>query len=72
MRTPRLIDEELMTVDKANQMLCSWTGHARYANSRNFIQSILNRRSYIQYDGNKLTINEEALKCYIEKMKNSN
>lgn len=71
-KMPRLIHKELMTIEKANQMLCSWTGHARYASSHNFIQSILKRRSYVQYDGNKLTINKEDLKCFIEKTISSN
>ena len=70
-KMPRLIARKKMTVEKANEMLASWSGHARHADSYNFMQSIVKRRSYIQYDphDNKLMINREALKCYIEQMK---
>lgn len=65
-KMPRLISEGLMTVETANQMLSSWAGHASYGSSKNFIDCILARRPYIMRDGNKLLINEEALRCYIK------
>lgn len=65
-KMPYLIASGRMTIDKANQMLGSWSGHARYASSMNFMQSILDKRSYITKVDNLLKINEEALNCYIE------
>lgn len=70
-KMPGLIAQNKMTVDKANQMLGSWSGHAKYADSLNFLQSIVDKRPYIALDGSQLKIDEEELKCYIEKMKNS-
>lgn len=69
-KMPKSIAEGRMTIEKANQMLASWSGHAKHASSRNFIQSILDRRSYIKLENDILKINEEELKCYIEQMKN--
>jgi RNA-directed DNA polymerase len=62
-----------MSIETADQMLGSWSGHARYGSTRNFVQSILDRRPYIQLDqrGN-LAINKEELTCYIKKMTNTN
>ena len=71
-KMPRLIANGLMTVETANQMLGSWSGHAKYGSTQNFIKSILERRTYIKWDGKKLAINEEELKCYITKMVNTN
>lgn len=72
-KMPRLVANDLMTVEKANQILGSWSGHAMYADSHRFIQSILDRRSYIRLDGNIMKINEEELKkCYTEMNKVSN
>ena len=72
-KIPRLVANDLMTVEKANQILGSWSGHAMYADSHRFIQSILDRRSYIRLDGNIMKINEEELKkCYTEMNKVSN
>lgn len=71
-KMPHLINKQKMTVDKANQMLGSWSGHARYASSMNFIQSILDKRPYITLENQLLKINEEELYCYIEKTTNSN
>lgn len=68
-KMPHLIAEGRMTVEKANQMLGSWCGHASYGSTANFLRSILIRRPYIKWDGEKLIINEEVLKCYIEQKK---
>lgn len=72
-KMPRLIKEGRMSIETADQMLGSWSGHARYGSTRNFVQSILDRRPYIQLDqrGN-LAINKEELTCYIKKMTNTN
>lgn len=63
-KMPRLIAENKMTIEKADEMLASWSGHAKHADSYNFMQSIVARRPYIEYDsiGNKLMMNREALK----------
>ena len=61
-KMPHLIQEEQMTVEKANQMLRSWTGHAQHGCSRNFIQSLLNKYQYLSIDGKGLlTINTNKL-----------
>ena len=44
----------------------------KYANSRNFIKSIIDRRPYIKLENNTLKINEEELYCYIETMEKTN
>lgn len=67
-KMPKLIAEERMSVATANTMLSSWSGHARYASSRNFIQNILKNRSYIKLVDDILKIDEEELNCYIKKM----
>jgi len=61
-KMPHLINEGRMTVEKANQMLRSWTGHAQHGCSRNFIQSLLNKHQYLSIDGKGLlTINTNKL-----------
>ena len=42
-----LIEEGKMTVEKAEQILNSWLGHAKHGSSRNFIQSLIKRNDYI-------------------------
>ena len=71
-KMPRLIAGRKMTVEKANEMLASWSGHARHADSYNFIQSIVQRRPYIKYENGNLMINKEELNCYIETTKQTN
>lgn len=44
---PRLILEGRMTVEKAEQMLNSWKGHAKHADSHNFIESLLNKFTFL-------------------------
>lgn len=43
----RLIKEGLMTTEKAEQILNSWLGHARYGCSYNFINRLLSNNNYI-------------------------
>jgi len=43
-----LLIEEKITVEKVEQMLNSWHGHAEQANSYTFIQSLLKRFDYIE------------------------
>lgn len=52
---PHLIKEGKLTIKKAEQMLNSWLGHAGYANSYNFIQSLIKKYDFI-YLSNKGTI----------------
>lgn len=70
-KMPRLIAKDLLTIEKANEMLASWSGHARHANSYNFIMSIVERRPYIKYDKNRgvLTINKKELNHVISQRK---
>lgn len=62
-KMPNLISKERLTIKKANEMLASWSGHAEHADSYNFMQSIVNKRAYIDYieEKNLLKINEEEL-----------
>ena len=73
-KMPRLIANGRMTIDKANELLGSWSGHAEHANSYNFMRSIVERRPYIEIiknnnGKNMLIIDEGALNCYIDQMK---
>lgn len=43
-----LLIEEKITIEKAEQMLNSWHGHAEQANSYTFVQSLLQRFDYIE------------------------
>ena len=45
-----LIEEGELTIEKAEQMLNSWIGHARYASSHNFIQHLIGRNDYLYTD----------------------
>lgn len=46
-RFPDSIAEGRMTIEKAEQILNSWLGHAEHGNSYNFIQSLLARNDYL-------------------------
>jgi len=59
----RLISEGRMTKEKAEQMLNSWKGHADYACNHNFIESLINRNSFIYKD------NDGKLKIDIDKIR---
>lgn len=47
---PKLIEEGAMTLSKADEMLASWTGHSKHANSHKFIESLSGRWPYIYVD----------------------
>lgn len=49
-KIPRLICEGEMTTEKANQMVGSWSGHARHGNSHYFIQRLLWRFNLLFVD----------------------
>lgn len=57
-----LIKTGKMTIEKAEQILNSWLGHAKYGNSYNFIQRLLNKNNYICFN------NKEILKIEINKL----
>lgn len=59
---PSLIADGKITKEKAEQMLNSWKGHAEHANSKNFIDRMIERCGYIYLDhkGN-LKIKENEL-----------
>ena len=61
-KMPHLINEGRMTVEKANQMLGSWSGHAKYGCTYKFVQKLLRVYNYL-YTDNKglLKINEKNL-----------
>lgn len=64
----RLIVENLMTVEKAEQILNSWLGHAKNGSSRNFINNLLEKRSYIYMNRkNVLKINTNIVNKEREK-----
>ena len=61
-KMPHLIQEGRMTIEKANQMLGSWTGHVRYGCSYNFIKKLLrvfdhlymNKKGLLKINENKI------------------
>ena len=63
---PGLILEGKMTIEKAEQILNSWKGHAEHGDSYNFIQSLLDRFDflYLKKKGDKtvLKIDKSKLK----------
>ena len=59
---PKLIREGHMTVNKAEQILNSWLGHANHASSYNFIQSLIKRNDFIYLN------NKGVLKIDIRKL----
>ena len=50
-KMPGLISSGKITKDKAEQMLNSWLGHARNADSYNFVLSLLKRHFYLSLEG---------------------
>lgn len=46
----RLLEENRLSIGKAEQILNSWVGHARYGCSMNFICRLLERNDYIYLD----------------------
>ena len=63
---PGLILEGRMTVEKAEQILNSWKGHAEHGDSHNFIQSLLDRFKFLYL---KKKGNRTVLKIDIAKLK---
>lgn len=60
-KMPRLIIEGRLDIETATTMLNSWLGHAKYANSHNFIMKLVNKHDFITYENNKFIINEETI-----------
>lgn len=58
----RLIIEGRMTSEKAEQILNSWNGHAKYGCSHNFIKRLIERNDYIYLDHKGiLKVNKEVI-----------
>lgn len=57
----RLLIEEIMTPQKAEQILNSWHGHAKNGSSYNFVQKLLRKYDYIRIEGNSIKINTEVI-----------
>ena len=57
----RLLVEELMTTQKAEQILNSWYGHAKNGSSHNFVQKLLRTHDYIRIEGKSIKINTEVI-----------
>lgn len=58
---PGMIKSGYMGIEKAEQMLNSWHGHAKNGSSVNFINSIMGRYDYICKNGNRLEISRSKL-----------
>lgn len=58
---PRLLRENLITVEKVKSMLNSWYGHAKQCNSHNFISKLVDKYDYIDLVSDKLIIVESKL-----------
>ena len=67
---PRLIMEDKMTISKAEQILNSWLGHAKYGDSYNFIKSLMIKYHFLYLikgkDKSVLKINYNILKRYYD------
>ena len=61
-KIPGLIATGKMTEDKAEQMLNSWLGHARNANSYNFVLRLLKRHFYVGLE-DKRKFNVKNRRC---------
>ncbi len=59
-KMPGLINGKVMKVEKAEQMLNSWLGHARNADSYNFILKLLKKHYFLALEG------KSKLKIYLE------
>lgn len=51
---PGLIQEGKMTTSKAEQILNSWHGHAMHGSSYNFIQSVLEKNSFVSMSQDRI------------------
>ncbi len=58
-----LIEKGCMTVEKAEQILNSWLGHAKHGNSYNFIQRLIERNDYICLREGVLRVNADKVKA---------
>ena len=59
---PRLLSNEEITKEKIEQIINSWYGHAKHADSQNFINKLLDTNDYIyQDDKGSLKVRKEVL-----------
>ena len=67
---PYLISQNRMTIEKAEQMLNSWLGHAECGDSHNFIKSLFAKHDFIylikKRNKNVIKINENKLNIIIQ------
>jgi len=61
---PSLIEQGRMTPKKAEQIVGSWGGHARYGCSRNFIARLVERHSFLHIKSGALRFDERG-PCYV-------
>lgn len=58
-----LLDEGKITIEKVEQILSSWQGHAEHGSSHNFIQKLIDKNDYIYLNKKGvLKVNKEKLK----------
>lgn len=50
---PHLIKEGKLTIEKAEQILNSWLGHAKYGNSYNFIKKLIMKNNFLYITNKK-------------------
>lgn len=62
---PNLIEHSKLSVEKAECMLNSWLGHARFARLGNFIKHILDNYLFIYLSGNNLKIRRDYAILYL-------
>jgi len=60
-KIPNLIKKGDMTIEKAEQMLNSWKGHADYACSYNFYMTLVNKFSFLELKNDKFIVLESEL-----------
>jgi len=60
-KMPDLIREGRMTIEKAEQMLNSWKGHADYASSYNFYKKLTNKFDFLELENNKFVVKESEI-----------
>lgn len=64
---PKLIANKKLTIEKAEQMLNSWNGHASHASSYNFIEKLIKKNDFIYKvkKGNKTVLKIDVIKLEV-------
>lgn len=58
---PHLIQEGKLTIERAEQMLNSWLGHAKHASSHGFIKRLIMRHRFLCISKGKLKVRREVI-----------